>query len=222
MQRSMIAMMLPVLASAQITISTVESVTKELRPDVLRGGIHVEEHDKHADTIKEHFNRILVEMKRFDPKSEWCNGGGYHLFPRYSYQDQKQTFLGYGGNMEVECEFQTIEQYNGFNAAIESVLHRNVRKTQSPLSWGVSEAVRIKSKLDLRGRLLKEAQHHADQFSKALSMQCVIGSVVFEGADHSPQPFMMKAEMADTVRTESPIVRNEVTVLNATVGYVCQ
>lgn len=216
----MTALLAPLGVYAAMSITTVEQVSQSLKSDVLQGSLSFEEQSKNANAIKEHLNAIVAEVKRFDPKGEFCQGGGYHLSPRYSYKDQKQEFIGYSGNLNFGCEFKAIEEYNALISKIDKVSVPSVRKTEGALSWGVSVKTQKVAKQSLRLELLRSAKVQAEAFSKETGMECVVESVNFGGAVQ-PRPIMMKAMMADSVATESPIQRDEETSLDATVSYIC-
>ncbi len=221
MQKYLVSLIVPVLASAQMTITAVERVATNMTPDVLRGSLNFEEQSKNANTIKEHLNAIVAEVKRTDPKGEVCRGGGYTLSPRYSYKDQKQEFIGYSGNLSFGCEFVTIEHYNTLSAAIDKVTASSVRKSQGELAWGVSASSERETQNRLRLELLRKAGVQASLFAKETGMRCEIASVNFGGTSQV-RPMMMKAmAMADSVATESPIQSDFESSLEATVDYNC-
>lgn len=223
--KSLFITILPLIASAQMSITTNEQVSTMLTPDVLQGSLSFEEHNKNANVIKEHLNAIVAEVKRVDPKSEHCRGGGYHISPRYNYKDQKQEFIGYSGSLYFGCEFSQIEEYNTFIAKIDKITERSVRKTEGALSWGVSEKHQNSTQKGLRTTLLQTAKEQADDFSKATSFSCKVSSVNFGAIPMVAQPMMMRSmAMADSsMATESPIQRNEESTLSAIViSYNCQ
>lgn len=217
----LIATLLPLAMNADMSITALERVTQEVAPDILRGGISFEEQHKNPSTIKEHFNALIAEMKRNDPKGEFCRGGGFYLSPRYSYKDQKQEFIGYSGNLSFNCEFTSIDQYNTMMSGIEKVKTLSIRTVQEPLSWGVSDKIQTLTRQSLRAKLLQTAKSQADLFSKETDMTCKIAAVAFEGTQPI-RPMMMKSSMiADTALTESPIQKNEELSLEANVNYIC-
>ncbi|MDP3466186.1 MAG: SIMPL domain-containing protein, partial [Sulfuricurvum sp.] len=166
MKYSLVTMVLiPLIASGGMTITTNEQVSAMLKPDVLQGSLSFEEQSKNANTIKEHLNAIIAEVKRSDPKGEYCHGGGYQLSPRYSYKDQKQEFIGYSGSLYFGCEFYTVEHYNTLIAGVDKVSAPSVRKTQGALSWGVSEKSQASVRQGLRLTLLRTAKMQAEAFS---------------------------------------------------------
>lgn len=217
---------LPLIASAQMSITTNEQVSAMLTPDVLQGSLSFEEQNKNANVIKEHLNAIVAEVKRVDPKSEHCRGGGYHISPRYNYKDQKQEFIGYSGSLYFGCEFSQIEEYNTLIAKIDKVTERSVRKTEGELSWGVSEKHQRATQKELRTTLLQTAKQQAVDFSKVTVLSCNVSMVNFGGIPMvAQQPMLMMKSMAmadSAVATESPIQRNEESTLSATVSYICQ
>lgn len=211
----------PLWAASAMNITAIEQVSQSLKPDVLQGSLSFEEQSKNSTAIKEHLNLIVAAVKGFDPKGEFCQGGGYHLSPRYSYKDQKQEFIGYSGNLNFGCEFKAIEEYNALIAKIDKVSAPSVRKSEGALSWGVSEKTQKAVKQSLRVELLRSAKAQSDAFSKETGMECVVESINFGGIAQ-PRPVMMKAMMmADSVATESPIQRDEESSLDATVSYIC-
>lgn len=211
----------PLWAASAMNITAIEQVSQSLKPDVLQGSLSFEEQSKNSNTIKEHLNLIVAAVKEFDSKGEFCQGGGYHLSPRYSYKEQKQEFIGYSGNLNFGCEFKTIEEYNALISKIDKASAPSIRKSEGALSWGVSEKTQKAVKQLLRVELLRSAKAQAEAFSKETGMGCAVESVNFGGIAQ-PRPVMMKAMMmADSVATESPIQRDEESSLDATVSYIC-
>jgi len=219
---------LPLFACASMNITTNEHVSQALTPDVLRSQIGFEEENKSADTIKEHLNAIVASVKQFDPKGEFCQGGGYYLSPRYTYKDQKQIFNGYGGTLSFGCDFKSIDHYNALLAAIQKVKAQSVLINQSALKWEVSLKARNSTRLAMRASLLQTASEQALFFSKETKMHCEITAVSFEGAE-PVQPIMMKSMLSrsnakfkeESVATEEPILHDETLSLSATVNYTC-
>lgn len=215
-------LLLPVLLGAQMEITTVEQVSKELVSDVLQGSLNFEDQNRNGDTIKTHLNAIVAEVKRFDPQGEMCKGGGYHLSPRYSYKDQKQEFIGYSGYLSFGCEFKTVEAYNTLIEKIDKARASSVRKTEGALSWGVSDNAEKGARQGLRLDMLRLAKAQSGAFSKETGFVCDIASVNFGGGMEPIRPMMMKAMMvADSVPSESPIQRNQEIALEATLLYSC-
>ena len=73
---------LPLIACAQMSITTLESASQTVPPDTLRATFHFTEENKNTNVIKEHLNAIITQVKQWDSKSNTCTGGGYHLSPR--------------------------------------------------------------------------------------------------------------------------------------------
>lgn len=221
MKKWMALLLLPLLADAQMKITANERVSAMLKPDVLRGSVSFEEQGKTHNTIKENLNAIVAEMKRIDPAGKQCRGGGYQLSPRYSYQDQKQEFIGYSGTLAFECAFASIEDYNAMSRAIERVMGANVRKNQGRLSWGVSEERERETQNRLRVEILRTAEAQSRVFSKETGMRCAVASVNF-GVASPMVPMMVKGvAMMESLPTESPIQSDTETSLEAIVDYGC-
>ena len=219
--------LLPLMASAQMNITANEQVSSELTPNVLRVQISFEETNKNSDVIKEHLNALVSTLKNFDAKGEFCRGGGYFLSPQYSYKDQKQTFIGYSGQLSFGCEFDAIERYNALLLKIDASKAHNIRMNQGALAWGTSDKAQDLARLTLRLELLKIAQGQAKTFSKEVDMQCSVNSVAFEGTQ-PVQPMMSAMRLKtfaspknESVPTEEPLQRNEILTLTATVNYTC-
>lgn len=220
MQKSLLFLLFPLFLGAQITITALENVSVNLQPDVLRVTMSFEEQNKTPETIKEHLNAIVAEIKRFDATAKMCHGGGYSLSPRYNYKDQKQEFIGYSGNLSASCDFATIEQFNTLTTAIDKITAPNVRKNQGELTWNVSAARQRETQNNLRLELLRKASTQAQAFAKETAMMCEIASVNF-GDNRQIQPMMRGYMMADSVGTQSPIQNDTQTSLEATVNYSC-
>lgn len=221
MYKFSIALLLPVLVSAQMSIITIERVESKLKPDVLQGSMSFEEQGKNQNTIKEHLNTIVAAVKRFDPNATMCQGGGYYLSPQYSYKDQKREFIGYSANLSFGCEFKNIDLYNELSASIDKVTAAGVRRSQGALNWGISNTQENETQGKLRMELLRKVRSQAEAFSKETGMECSVSTVNFSGISR-PMPMMAKgmAMMASTP-TESPIQSDETTQMEATVDYNC-
>lgn len=216
----------PLFLGANMDITTHESVSNELVPDILRGELSFEEENKNANVIKEHLNAIVAEVKRFDAKGELCRGGGYHLYPRYSYKDQTQTFVGYSGTLSFSCELGSVEQYNALVSGIEKVKASSVLTNQGALAWVVSDKVRDTNRLALRSSLLNVANEQAHAFSKETKMRCDVQEIAFDDTKTS-RPVLMRPAAAPMAKsfsstpTQEPLVHNETVLLGATVRYTC-
>jgi len=221
--------LLPIVACAQITISTNEHATKALMPDVLRVQIGFkEEYEEYKDSnvIKEHLNALVAELKRFDTKGEFCHGGGYYISPRYTYKDQKQIFMGYSGSLSFGCDFNSIAQYNTLIAKLDKQKASHVRVNIGALSWTISDKAQSAARLSLRSEVLHIAQEQAHNFSNETTMQCSVSAIAFEGTQPI-QPVIMetmranKALKSESVPTEEPLQHAETLSLGATVSYMC-
>jgi len=213
--------LVPLLASGGMNITTNERVSAMLKPDVLRGDLRFEEQGKNANAIKEHLGAIVAEVKRIDPKGEYCRGGGYNLSPRYSYKDQKQEFVGYSGTLYFTCELASIDQYDEVSAAIDKVSAPSVRKNQGALTWGVSDALEREMQNRLRLEMLRKAAVQAASFSKETKMVCEVAAINFGGTPHFVPRMEKGIAMMASVPTESPIQSDEESVLEASVDYNC-
>lgn len=221
MRKILIMVLLPVMASAQMNITTTERVETVLKPDVLRGNLGFEEQGKNEKLIKEHLNAIVAQVKKQDPDAKMCHGGGYYLSPQYSYKEQKREFVGYTGTLNFGCEFTEIEPYNALVAAIDKVAVASVRKSEGALAWSVSRAQESKAQEVLRLELLSKAKAQASAFSQATQMACSVAEVRFAGAS-AVIPMMAKGMvMRASADTESPIRQDEESSLEATVEYSC-
>lgn len=221
MYKGVIAALVPILASAQMSITTTEQVETVLKPDVLRGSLGFEEQGKNEKLIKEHLNAIIVQVKKQDPEAKMCQGGGYYLSPQYSYKDQKREFTGYAGTLNFGCEFKEIEPYNALLAAIDKVSAPSVRKNEGALVWDVSNAQERSAQGALRLELLRKAQEQAGAFSTETGMACTVSAVRFGGVP-PVIPMMAKGMMMrESADTQSPIRQDKESTLDATVEYSC-
>lgn len=219
MKKSVITLVLPLFAYAQMQITTVERVAVHVAPDVLRGSLGFEEQHKTPGIIKEHLNAIIAALRGFDPNGKICRGGGYRLSPLYSYKERKQEFVGYGGNLSFGCEFSTIEEVNALESVIDKATAASVRKQQGALSWGVSAEKGERSEQELRLALLRKARLQAEGFSKEMGFACDLEKINFSPSNRL-MPIMAR-EMAASVPTESPIRADEEVSVEAVVDYSC-
>ena len=219
MRKSVVLFAVPVLAWAQMQITAVERVNTKAVPDVLRGEMVFEEHHRDAETIRGHMNAIVAAVKKGDPEARICRGGGYRLYPRYSYRDQKQEFLGYGGHLSFACDYPDIAAYDALNGLVDKSLVPGVRKTQGALSWSVSEPSRERLARGLRLELLGKAKEEAEALSAATALMCRPEKIAFIDGGR-PMPVMLRA-MEASGGTESPLRGDEEISVEASVDYAC-
>lgn len=213
----------PFFLSADMEITTQESVSNTLIPERLRGEFSFEEEHKNSNVIKEHLNALVAEVKHFDAKNELCQGGGYRLSPSYQYKDNKPVFVGYKGNLFVSCELNSVEQYNMLVEKLEKVKSSSVITHQGALAWVVSDATQNANRLALRSSLLNVAKEQAASFSKEIHQTCGVKEVIFDNATPS-HPLLMRTQASksfSSTPTEAPLFHPETFVLNATVRYTC-
>jgi len=230
-QVMMLLCLVPLLASAQMNITTNEHVSKEMIPDVLSGSIYFDEEGQNPNTIKEHLNQLVIAVKQFDPKNEFCQGGSYSVSPRYSKEkDKEQELIAYNGKLSFRCNLSSIEQYNVLIAVLEKAKISSVHMDQFPLSWNVSAKTRQDTHLALRSKLLQLGNEQAQVFSKETKMHCEVSSVNFDGRASSQQGMvksnMMLLESTEisankSIPTEAPIKKNEELSIDAIVNYTC-
>lgn len=209
-------------ASAEMTITVNEQVSRELNPDILRGYLGYQAESKNSEQLKRDLNAIVAEAKRMDPKGEQCRGGGYQLTPKYIYKEQKQEFAGYFGSLSLECEFGDVEPYNRFTAALDRVSAGSVKKTQGALSRAVSEKQHKAVQDELKEDLIVKTYREAERFSRISGSECRVASIAFGGI-MAPVPavYERKAMMMASAPTESPLPSTETVALEATVVYTC-
>lgn len=209
--------------SAEMTITVNEQVSRELNPDILRGYLGYQAESKSSEPLKRDLNAIVAEAKRMDPKGEKCRGGGYQLAPRYIYKEQKQEFAGYFGSLSLECEFDDVEPYNRFTAALDRVSTGAVKKTQGALTRAVSDKQRNAVQEELKGELIVKAYGEARRFSRITGNECRVASIAFGGVTApSPVLYERKTMAMASAPTESPLPSAETVALEAAVVYVCE
>lgn len=221
MKKNISLLLLPALISAQMNITTTEQLSQLLTPNVLQGLLGFDEQSKNINSIKTDFNAIIDEVKKFDPATQYCNGGGYNLSPMYNNKSQKPEFLGYSGHLQFNCEFNTIEQYNALNENIKKIISNRVRIAQGALLWNVSSKTEASVEQELQLVLLKKAKAQAESFSKETLLECEVSTVKFNDvAQVKPISKVMKTKNKD-IPVQNPIQSNKESVLTATVLYKC-
>lgn len=221
MKKNISLLLLPMLVSAQMSITTTEQVSQLLTPDVFQGLLGFDEQSKNINSIKTDFNAIIDEVKKFDPAMQYCNGGGYNISPVYNSKSQKNEFLGYNGHLQFNCEFNRVEQYNALNENIKKIISNHVRIAQGALLWNVSSKTEASVEQELQLVLLKKAKTQAESFSKETLLECEVSTVKFnDDAQAKPAAKKMKTKIKD-IPAQNPIQSNKESVLSATVLYKC-
>ncbi len=232
--KSMIVLVLlaPVLVCAdklERHVTTSETVSQKLTPNILEGTFTFYEESKEVTTIKEHLNALVSQVKKFDTNNEICRGGGYQIVPRYYYKDQKQTLVGYKGAFALECDFKSVDDYNTLVSQIEKVKASGVVMTQGMPLWKVSSESSKEAYIALRVSLLKLAQKQAKLFSKELNLKCD-----FSDISENPQPMqsilfendavvdmVSKGKSSKSTPIEAPIQQPVEISSQAIISYVC-
>lgn len=207
------------LINAQMSITATEHASQLLIPDVLQGFFLFDEQSKNINNIKTDFNAIVDEVKKFDPAAEYCIGSGYNFSPLYNSKSQKPELIGYGGHLQFNCEFNTIEQYNRLNESIKKIVSNRIRTSQSAFLWKSSDKTVASVEHELQLSLLRKAKIKADSFSKETSLECEVSTLKFD--DIAQAKPATKKEAKNSVSAQSTIQSNKEHALTATVVYKC-
>ncbi len=219
---------LPLLVFADMNITTKESVSQEIMPDILQGTFNFSEDNKNADIIKEHLNALVTEVKQFDEKKDICQGGGYQIMPQYTYsKENKRNFIGYSGSLLFQCSFKSIEEHNALLSRLDKAKAESVIAAQGRLMWIPSEKQYKKTYLSLRSSLLVVAKEQAEAFSKDLKLGCEVNTIRFLDERSSMHPVRMAetqyaSSSYKSAPTQEPIQQDIDVLLKADVEYVCK
>lgn len=199
-------------------------LTAEVSPDQMVTTLRITAEHQQDQPLKSGFDRLVRAMKQ---KQTACSGGGYRISPRYDYKLQPPKFVGYRGEMNFECRFDKVEDFDNSLALLRRQMDPKLfRLSQNPLRWTVSQSL-YQSTLE---KLKTESLVYAKQYNAELHhhfSRCTIEAIAMNNPNHNPP--IMRAEAAYSAAlknapqsNEVPIAEPETITLEALLVYHCE
>lgn len=199
-----------------------KSFNKNIQNDKVHTNISITVDSKEIDFINEKvefFQDFIKENNSVTKKN-----GNYSLVPNYSYQNNKQNFIGYKGTLYYGIETSKYENLNQFMTEIIDIKNNmNTNKvilSISNVEWIVSKELYERNIDTMR----IEALSWIKNYIKTLSDSCMIKNVsIHKGNGYSPERYsrnvMMKSSSTINI---SPIQTKRSIVLNTNYKLECK
>ena len=221
-----VVLLLPLLASAETKVTLNESVSVTVEPDTLRTVLSFEERSQEEQTIRHHFNALVKTVKSHNEEGELeCRGGSYRIAPQYSWEKNRQKFLGYRGSVSFSCSFRDIGRFNALSAALDTQLGAfpGVKRNQGSVEWFVSDELALQNRERLERMLVRRIERKREHLSEIMRQRCETTAISFSSrAPAYPVERMMAAEAAASVPIETPIQGDTTLTLGGAVEYLCR
>lgn len=199
-----------------------KSFTKNIQNDKVHTNISIAVDSKEIDFINEKvefFQDFIKENKSVTKKN-----GNYSLVPNYSYQNNKQKFIGYRGTLHYSIETSKYENLNQFITEIIDIRNNmntnSVKLSVSNIQWIVSKGLSEKTIDTMR----IEAIAWIKDYSKTLLDTCIITNVsINKNTGYSPQRYSKNMVMdSRTSNNITPLQTKRSIELNANYKMECK
>ena len=177
----LIALLLPVL-SFSYELDFNKSFSKVVNPDLLSTNVNVTVEKKDEDKVNieiEKFNDFIKSNKLKEEIK--ITNGSYTLSPKYTYDNNKQQFVGYVGNLRYTAESKNAKDINNFMNEIISIKEKDktedVKLNISNVSWKISDELQNKSYDDLRLESITWIETYANSLTSKLSKKCEVKKI---------------------------------------------
>jgi len=199
-----------------------KSFSKNIQNDRVHTNVSISADSKEIDYINEKIEFFQDFIK--EDKSVIKKNGNYSLIPSYTYQNNKQIFIGYKGTLQYGLETSKYENLNQFiNSIISIKSNMNTNKIKlsvSNIEWIVSKEIYEKT-LD---QMKIEAISWIKEYSKTLRDSCIIQNIsINKNSGYNPQRYTKNLMMeSSSSRTISPIQTKHTIILNANYKLECK
>lgn len=156
-----------------------KSFSKTVNPDILTTNITISVQKSDETAVNEEIEKFNNYIKKSDLIK--INSNSYSLTPNYVYENNRQKFIGYFGNLYTSIEAKEAASINKFVSKIleikNSINSNEVKLNISGISWQISEQLKNKSYDELRFEAINWGNIYSDNLSNSLKKVCDLKSV---------------------------------------------
>ncbi len=199
-----------------------KSFTKNIQNDKVHTNVSIRVDSKEVDFINEKIEFFQDFIK--DNNSVTKKNGNYNLVPNYSYQNNKQNFIGYKGTLHYSIETSKYENLNQFITEIIDIKNNmntnKVKLSVSNVEWIVSKELYSKNIDTMR----IESVTWVKNYIKTLSYSCMIKNIsINKGSGYSPERYSRNVMMDSRSSAKiTPLQTKRSIVLNANYKLDCK
>jgi predicted secreted protein len=152
-----------------------KSFSKDIQNDKLHTNISINVNSKEVIFINEkiEFFQDFINEDSLVTKKD----GSYSLLPKYTYQNNKQKFVGYIGSLSYGIETPKYEKLNQFITDLNSIRNNmntnNVQLSVSSTQWIVSKELYKKNIDDMR----MESIQWIKNYTKNIDNTCIVKNI---------------------------------------------
>lgn len=199
-----------------------KSFNKSIQNDKVNTNISISVDSKEINFINEKIEFFQDVIK--DDNSVIKKNGNYSLIPNYTYQNNKQNFIGYRGTLNYSIETPKYEKLNQFiTGLIDTKNNMNTNKVKlsvSNIRWIVSKDL-YENNID---KMRIEAIDWIKIYTKSLADSCIIKNISINKSSGYNPPRYSKNVMLESTSSMNitPSQTKQSIVLNANYKLECK
>ncbi|WP_024787190.1 SIMPL domain-containing protein [Lebetimonas sp. JH369] len=153
-------LMLNFLFSYEIT--NIKIFKTKYKPNIYKTKLNIKIKEKNVEKL---IKQIDFNIKK---ANNICQKINYTIYPDYIYNKNNKKFVGYIGNMSLDCQFKT-DNVKNFSEIFTNLIGE---KTLSAISLDLNKNDKTKLINNLRSKAYSFALEVAKNFSKKLKLKC--------------------------------------------------
>ncbi len=195
--------------------------TKEVEPTKMSMSILASIDDKSQSKIQSVFKRAILGSQ----SEKICTNGSYRISPRYTYKQQKRTFIGYQGSITFTCEFTDSTKLDRVISKLDSINQEKdkLKLTLNPIKWIVDRNTVKQTNKILELEALNYAKTYNEYLTEVYETTCSIKEVSLN-APSRPNRIVPVYAMARDMKSETtkPIKSNHTLKYSASYKFECK
>ncbi|MDA7817889.1 SIMPL domain-containing protein [Sulfurimonas sp.] len=221
MKKSLFLIILIYVQIFAFEVHKTKEFSLEVEPTKMSTSIVANIYDADKINIQDIFHEAIEGSKR----EGICTNGSYRISPRYVYNKQVRTFVGYQGNITFTCEFEDSEKLDNVISHLNSLNNKQeiLKLTINPILWIVQEEVVKEKNKVLELQALNFSKDYRKFLSDEYESTCKIQEVVLNPQNRPIHPMPRHALMSESKsRTTKPINTNHTLKFSAFYKFECE
>ncbi len=160
-----------------------KSFEKNIEPNILSTQVSVESEMEKETQVKadlDKFSKFFSELKNVKLKR-----ASMSINPKYTYEKDKATCVGYYGTLNYEIKSKNAKDMNDFITnffAFKEKTNSKIKTNLSRIHWEIGKKPYQKAVSELRIEALLWAKKYANELEKTFDDKCSLKEVVFNEA----------------------------------------
>lgn len=139
-------------------------------------------------------NAIIAAVKALGVKDADVQTSNYNLNPRYDYQNNKQTLIGYSVSQTVDVKVRDLSKVGD---ALTAATQAGANMING-VSFTIDDPSQLKQ--EARAKAVADAKTKAEELAKALGVSLIRVTAFSESSDQSQPPMPMMAYRTDAAQ----------------------